>query len=131
MSEETESKEPLSTDEVQILDIMEDPQMLLGQIRHFANQCCKLLEEGQEVDVTGLDAQVQKLCTRVNAMPVEEAMKLRPKMDSLIEELDALSEALENQKALIKAQLNDLVRQQKAHVAYQTADASAPRSEEN
>ena len=126
----TESNTPIAISTDDTFSITQDPHMLLGQIRHFATRCRTMLEDGIDVDLHGMDDQVQILCAKVKEMPSEEALKMRPKMDSLIQELDDLAEALETQKARIKAQLNDLVRQQKAHVAYQKVESSAPREEE-
>ncbi len=106
--------------------IIDDPAILLGQIRHFAHRCRAVLEEGGEVDLAGMDAQVQVLCKQVDNMPLAEGLKFRPKLDSLINELDDLAVELENQKIIIHAQLNDLVKQQKANQAYQKVESSVP-----
>lgn len=127
MNEPIDQESAISED---VFSISQDPHLLLGQIRHFANRCRSLLDDGIDVDLHGMDDQVQVLCAKVKDMPNEEALKMRPKMDSLIQELDDLAEALENQKARVKAQLNDLVRQQKAHIAYQKVESSAPREED-
>lgn len=103
-----------------------NPALLLGQIRHFVSECRKLLEEGGEPEITGMDEQVKFLCDQIKKMPAEESDQLRPKLDSLVVELDELSLALQKQRQIVLEQLEELNRQQKANAAYQKAGAGAP-----
>jgi hypothetical protein len=109
--------------------ILNDSHLLLVQVRRFVTQCIAVLDAGEQPDVMGLDDQVKILCGHIAQMSVEEAAKMRPKMDSLIDELDQLSQALSKERALVKEQLNDLTRQQQAMAAYQRVNGSVPLPE--
>lgn len=110
--------------------ITENPSLLLGQIRHFVSECRKLLEEGGDPELTGMDDQVRFLCAQIKKMEPEESDQIRPKLDSLVEELDDLAQALQKQRQLVLEQLEELNRQQKASAAYQKASAGTPKKPE-
>lgn len=101
-----------------------DPKLLLGQIRRFVIECRKLLSEGEEPDLTGMDDQVRMLCGHIKQMAPSDAEQLRPRLDSLVQELDELSVALTKQKELVLSQLQELNRQHQANTAYQKAGAT-------
>jgi hypothetical protein len=111
-------------------NILFDPELLLGQLRQFVGRCRSLLEDGTEVELTGLDDQVRLLCEHIRGMEHEDAQQLRPKMQSLVEELDLLSTALLKQKAAVSAELAELSRQRNANAAYQRVESSVPRDED-
>jgi len=129
------SDEPTPKQEI-LSTITGDPKLLLGQIRHFVMECRKLLDDGGEPDLNGMDDQVRKLCGRIKQMAPADAEQLRPRLDSLVQELDELARALTRQKEIVLAQLQELNRQHQANTAYQKAGATglpmpaAPESEE-
>ncbi len=104
--------------------ITSNPVLMLGQIRHFVTQCRKLLEEGGEPELAGMDDQVKELCKLIKTLDSKDAQQLRPRMESLVEELDELAYALTKQKDLVMAQLEELNKQQKANTAYQRVGAT-------
>ena len=112
-------------------ELLEDPDYLINKIRAFMEDCRKLLEEGNEVSVVGLDDQVKELCDVLNAMPVREGDKFEPKLQTLIDELDALGNALMAQRDAIRAELAGLNQQQKAATAYQKAATHHPLKPED
>jgi hypothetical protein len=106
--------------------ILQDPPLLLSQLRRFVTQCCTLLEEGGQPELKGLDDHVRILCDHINAMPSNEADKFRPKLESLVAELNGLSQLLDAQKGDIVEQLANLSRQRQAHAAYERVNTSVP-----
>lgn len=106
--------------------ILNDPHLLLSQIRRFTAQCIKVLDAGEQPDLMGLDDQVKILCSHVSKMELKDAEAMQPKMDSLVAELDQLAKAIGRERALVAEQLNDLNRQRQALGAYKKVDASVP-----
>ena len=106
--------------------ILNDPSLLLSQIRRFVAQCMVLLEEGGQPELMGLDDQVKILCEHVAKMDLKEAEILSPKMGSLIAELDQLAKMISKERALVMEQLNELHQQQKAFSAYSRASITRP-----
>lgn len=111
--------------------LSDDPHKLLGQIRHFVMRCHSVLKEGKEPNLIGMESQVKILCDQIHALEVEEAQQLRPRLDSLVEELDELTLALKKQKELVQRQLEELTRQHRASNAYQKVGASVPLKTED
>lgn len=99
---------------------------LIRQMQDFMAHCYALMQQGQEPDLTGLDDQVELLCHGIATMNEEESARLRPKLDTLVEELTALGNQLQAQKDDLSRQLGALNNQKQAHNAYQRATASVP-----
>jgi hypothetical protein len=53
-----------------------------------------LLQNRRQVDLGGLEHDVGRLCAAALDLPFEQGQKIRPRMASLLSELDALSAAL-------------------------------------
>jgi hypothetical protein len=53
-----------------------------------------LQDSGRPIDLAGLDAQAASLCTAVALLPAAVARPLRPALEALAREVDALSTAL-------------------------------------
>jgi len=98
---------------------------LIREIQEFMATCAALMEQGKEPDMSGLDDQVEKLCLGIAAMDDDEADRMRPKLDTLVEELTVLGNKLEEMKESLGKQLGSLNNQKQAHNAYQRAGASA------
>lgn len=109
-----------------IPEIVEDPQLMLRQIRSFIQECENVVARGEAPDLEGLDAQVAELCRGIEEMAPAEYEKMKPKLESLSQELTGLGRELEKQKRDIEIQIASLAQQQKANVAYQKTGASVP-----
>ena len=94
---------------------------IIIQLQTFMGRCEELLDEGKEVNLAGMDEQVATLCEAIAQMPFEQADRLRPKLDSLMQEFDTLSQKLQQQKDLLSGELSRLNQQKQAHSAYQRA----------
>lgn len=105
-------------------EILDNPESLLAAIRRYVVLCLRYLEAGHTPMMEGLDAQVKMLCAQVEKMEAKTAEMLRPKMDSLVAELDDLAKALNEERVGVVEQLNDLGRQQQGLTAYQRASVT-------
>ena len=116
----------MSDDKIPHAEIREDAQTLMRKVHDRVDRSLRQLHEGGEVNLEGLDRQVDIMCESINAMPMPEAEKLRPRLDSLASEIDLLGDALRKQRDLVKGQLNKLNSQQKASSAYANASRTKP-----
>lgn len=101
-------------------------ETLLETIGHYIEQCRRELAEGRQIDLSGLDGQVDALCEEVAKLPAETAEKLQPRMQELMGELTDLGKKLEEARMEVQRQLEGLNLRQKANKAYSTTSASKP-----
>ncbi len=104
-----------------------DVTKLIAEIREFMAATSQLLEEGSNVDVTGLDDKVAALCKAVLAMPTEESDRYEQELDMLRQDLARLGENLTETKDIVEQDIQTLNAQKQASAAYQ---ASSYRSGE-
>lgn len=105
----------------------EDPNHVIAQIQEFMKRCAVLLEEGKEPDLSGLDVQVEALCQAIANMSYEESDRMRPRLETLVQQLGELGRSLQEQKDALSQQLGALNNQKQAHSAYQRAHASGSK----
>jgi hypothetical protein len=65
-------------------------ESLQGMLRIAA----ALLQAGRRVDLGGLDAEAARLCIAIGLIPHEESRPLRPALEHLLRDLDAVGSAL-------------------------------------
>lgn len=53
-----------------------------------------LMQSGRQVDLAGLDAEVGRLCAACLDLPPEQGRRLRPQLDAVLADLDALGVVL-------------------------------------
>lgn len=76
------------------------------------------LDEGRIVNLDGLEAHVEETCQVIIELPKAEGRKLRSFMLALIDGLDQLAKALEQDRGQTKADINKLSDRQRGHSAY-------------
>lgn len=77
-----------------------------------------LLDQGNVVDLEGLEAHVESACDAIPALESDEKDRLKPALVALIDGLNGLSEELTSQHAEIAGTLNGLSTRQRAMSAY-------------
>ena len=103
-----------------------NPQELLQQIRSFISVTKMHVNDGSEIDLSGLDAKIQELCEAVLDMSKAEADSFQQSLSELAEELDDLKAKMETAQAEVRDKLNALNMRHKAAKAYTTHEAVKP-----
>ena len=78
----------------------------------------RALDEGKIVSLDGLEAHVNETCSGIIELPKAEGQELRAAMLALIDGLDQLSQALDQDRGRTKADMNKLSDRQRGHSAY-------------
>lgn len=104
---------------------MNEPQKLFEDISSFIKNSRKSLGNGGNVDMAGMDAQVQNLCSRVLELSPDERIKYADALQELYDGLQALGNDMAAQKVEMAREIRHLSSHKKASVAYRTADAKA------
>lgn len=100
---------------------------LYNDIRSFVQESQRYLDEGNHVELEGLDAKVKELCQTIATLPPAEAKAFAEHLQQLLDEINGLAERLVKQRDEIKQSLGALNLHQKANVAYKTSDMMAPK----
>lgn len=74
------------------------------------------LASGRDIDMLGLDIKVEALCNMVLDMPQPDRVRYEPKLQHLLEGLNALGEEL-------REKMGGVSEHKRAHAAYKTADS--------
>ena len=94
------------------------PEQLLAGLDAYINAANTMLDEGNMVDLAGLDAVVDILCARVLALDVEEGRPYAERFDVLNERLSALQEKMVATQTQLKKEVAESNKRQKASRAY-------------
>lgn len=100
-----------------------DLQTALTHIEGVVAKATAHVENGDLVDLAGLDVGVKDVCDRILTLSMAEAAPFREGLARLAENLDHLKELLQKAQAGVKEQLEGLNVRQKAVKAYQTTSA--------
>lgn len=100
-------------------------QELFGDVAKFVKNSRALLSEGADLELGGLDIQVQNLCAMVLQLSPEERNKHAGLLQELLCELKILGDDLLIRKEALAHEIRYLSSHKKASVAYKTADAKA------
>ncbi len=84
----------------------------------------RALGEGKIVSLDGLEAHVDMTCKGITELRQPEGQALRPAMIALIDGLDQLSKALEQDRGQAKTALNSLSGRERAQSAYTKSEKS-------
>lgn len=106
------------------------PQNLFDNVRKFVEDSRSLISNGSSVEMAGIDKQVQSLCAHILQLSLEEREKYADMLQTLLTELQALSEDLIKQREAMVHEIRYLSSHQKANIAYKTADGKAALPDE-
>lgn len=81
-----------------------------------------LLDQGNVVDLTGMERRVEEICHTINVMPEAARGGLKALMIGLIDDLNGLAGMLEEQHKELSGQLRDSNHHQRAVSAYGEAE---------
>lgn len=76
----------------------------LTTIIDYVRDCERRVNQGEIMDLDGLDKTVLELCDGVGALPAEQAHALEKQMSSLIHDLEALANAMRAQAKKMDAE---------------------------
>lgn len=82
-----------------------------------------LLEQGNPVDLAGLETRIAEICDSVGDLPVEHRDGLKSRLVGLIDDLNTLADTLAVQHAHLTAALKDTTNRHRAVSAYGTGSA--------
>lgn len=102
------------------------PQNLFENVSKFVEDSRNLIANGSSIEMAGIDRQVQSLCSHILQLSVEEREKYADLLQTLLTELQALSEDLIKQREAMVHEIRYLSSHKKANIAYKTADGKAP-----
>jgi|GEM_PF-1725646 len=101
-----------------------DTKELFENIAKFMANNRSLLSKGAEVEIAGLDLQIQQLCAQVLELSAEESAKYADLLQTLFDDLTELGKDLEAGREALAHEIRYLSSHKKANVAYKTADAT-------
>lgn len=87
------------------------------------------VDDGTPIDLGGLEAAVDELCTEARALPREQALHLRPQLESLLGAIDRLAAATRTRLEALKGELREHGTRTQATRAY-GATAARERPED-
>ncbi len=85
-----------------------------------------LLDDGQPVDLTGLEIRVEALCRDLSVLPGGDRDEVKPGLIALMDELGRLAETVRAQHGALAERLATVLRGQRAVGAY-AAPTRQPR----
>jgi ABC-type transporter Mla subunit MlaD len=106
-----------------------NPDKLLADIRQFLQDANTMIEQGDAVNLGGLDARVGVMCEQILAMAQADSSKYRDELNQLMVELNTLTTALKQQRDQLRDQITGLNTNKKAAAAYQTVQATGKPKE--
>lgn len=77
-----------------------------------------LLDQGNIIDLEGLEAHVEQACSAIPGLATSDKEKLKPALVALIDGLNTLSEQLSDQHRRISGSLQDIGTRHRAVSAY-------------
>lgn len=93
----------------------------IAALHDWITRAAEALAAEEEVDLSGLDARVGRLCARVDALPEADTAALRPRLTAMLAEMDRLQANLRTQHESLRGQLQDHGRRSAAARAYNRA----------
>ena len=94
------------------------PATLFAELEEYVASSRAQVEAGADVDLAGLDANIEKLCNLVLSMSPDDQQLYAPRLEDLLHGLNALGLALKAQH-----DITQLPMHRNASVAYKTADS--------
>lgn len=107
-----------------------EPQKLLEEIAVFIMESRKLLENGEIIQLAGMDRQIRALCDEVMSLNSEQRRQYAEPMKKLFDEVKQLGDTMESTRADLLKEIRGVSNHQKANVAYQTSDSLDRRSKQ-
>jgi hypothetical protein len=108
---------------------MSAPDILVNEMRSIGaviREARTTLDAGGLIDVSPLEARVDKLCRALNGSPAEDAARLRDDVRALIADFDQLAGMIEARLADLKKGAASGEDQVRAASAYREAGRSEP-----
>ncbi len=94
------------------------PEQVLNGLEQYIVAADTMLDEGNMIDLAGLDAVVDALCARVLTLSPDEGRPFAEKFDTLHTRLGALQEKMVATQAQIKAEVEQTNKRHQASRAY-------------
>lgn len=66
----------------------------IEQVKHYIHDCERRIAQGEAVELTGLDQNVEKICSDIATLPKEDARHLESKLVHLVTALDKLVQVI-------------------------------------
>ena len=86
-----------------------------------------MVNQGQAVDLTGLESHVETLCTDINRLEPGDRTALKPSLVALIDDLNKLAVNIAERNRAIGEQLRDTGTRERATTAYTAGSGNPPR----
>lgn len=86
------------------------------EMQDFIQESRDKLAAGKDIDMLGLDIKVEALCNMVLDLPQPDRVRYEPKLQHLLEGLNALGNELRDK-------MGGVSEHKRAHAAYKTADS--------
>lgn len=102
----------------------EQPEKLFEDVEQFIAENRAILARGEFVELEGLDGEVKRLCESILQLSQDERVAHSEKLQSLLNELNALANELAAQRDKISGEIHALSQHRQAHVAYKKADST-------
>ena len=77
---------------------LEEVKEKLKRTIDYVRDCASRVNQGEIMDLTGLDKTVSKMCKDIESLPTENANDVKEDMAKLVQSLDDLASNIEKQK---------------------------------
>ena len=89
-----------------------------------------IIDSGEYIELENLDGRVAELCDTIRAMEPEQSTAFADRLDTLLEDLNALQRSFIESRDNLQGELKGVVKHHRANKAYQQSEALAPDSSE-
>ena len=103
---------------------------LFDEVMEYIRASRAILQEGNLVELKGLDAKVEELCRGIIELPQEEAKRFEEDLVKLQDEVEKLRADLVTSRDGLQEELMGVGKHQKANIAYQSSQSLPMKKKE-
>lgn len=102
---------------------MQGPEELFGDIAEYVAKAHSILEQGQWVDLAGLDKDVEALCLSIASLSPEQAKEYAPELEYLKEQVEKLEMIMREKRNAVQGEMQEAKTIERANKAYAQGSA--------
>lgn len=112
------------------MTVTNEPEVLSRQIWQEIEKRDADIQNGEVIDLSGIESQVKAFCELLGALPSQDALKFEEDLKSIMDRLITWSALLEERKRQVLQGVRNLNAQTKAQSAYITTSSFKPSNDE-
>lgn len=95
-----------------------NPEELFGDIASYIEKANAILQDGQWIDLGGLDKDVEALCLSIAALSPEQAKEYAPELEYLRDQVEKLEAIMREKRDSVRSEMQDAKNIERANKAY-------------